>query len=241
MALPSKATIRLRPPRRWKRMGIRMTSVFAVQPGLDAFHHAAILSPCCRSSPTRLARPSALIRTSNAFSCTSTRSTRSWTMRACSAGNSSPQTVAKSASRIVAPRLLVGLGHTDGDNQRYLARRARTARRRAATGACAAAGSTWRVTPIKALPTASSECVSRRASTQTSRVPAGYSDPTAVGSTLTSTDAVPGRHPTKFPRQARPLPPRGVRLCPMAPEVQPVPQHEPRERAWHNTRRRSEL
>jgi hypothetical protein len=49
----------------------------ALEPGLDAAHHAAFLSLCCRSSPTKLTSPSALIRTSSAFSCTSTRSTSS--------------------------------------------------------------------------------------------------------------------------------------------------------------------
>ena len=46
--------------------------------GLYAAHHAALLLSCCRSSATRLASPSALIRTSRACSCTSTRSTSSW-------------------------------------------------------------------------------------------------------------------------------------------------------------------
>jgi hypothetical protein len=52
----------------------------AVEPRLGALDHAAILSRC-RSSATRLGRPAALIRTSSASSCTSTRSTSSWTMR----------------------------------------------------------------------------------------------------------------------------------------------------------------
>jgi hypothetical protein len=63
-------------------------------------------SPCC-NSPIRLASPCVLIRTSSAFSCTSIRSTRSWTTRACSAGNSSFQTEAKSASRTVISRSVI--------------------------------------------------------------------------------------------------------------------------------------
>jgi Transposase, Mutator family len=41
-----------------------------IEPGLSAFRHAAFLAPLCRNSPTRLAKPSALIRTSSAASCT---------------------------------------------------------------------------------------------------------------------------------------------------------------------------
>ena len=54
------------------------------------------LVACC-NSPIGLASPCVLIRTSSASSCTSTRVTRSWTTRVCSAGNSSLQTEAKSA------------------------------------------------------------------------------------------------------------------------------------------------
>jgi hypothetical protein len=54
----------------------------AVEPGLDAAHHAALAagSSPCRSSPTRLASPSALTRTSSGSFWTSTRSTRSRSM-----------------------------------------------------------------------------------------------------------------------------------------------------------------
>jgi hypothetical protein len=38
----------------------------AVEPGLGAAHHAAFLSPWCRSSAVRLTIPSALILTSSA-------------------------------------------------------------------------------------------------------------------------------------------------------------------------------
>src|SRR5918996_824176 len=57
----------------------------AVEPYLAALDHAAILSLCCRSSPTRLASPSALIRTSSAFLQQVDPLHRSWTIRACSA------------------------------------------------------------------------------------------------------------------------------------------------------------
>jgi hypothetical protein len=46
----------------------------AVEPSLNALHHAACLSSCCRNSPIRLMSPSALIRTLRAVSWTSTRS-----------------------------------------------------------------------------------------------------------------------------------------------------------------------
>jgi hypothetical protein len=63
----------------------------AVEPGLNAAHHAAFLSSCCRSSPTRLARPSALIRT-RARSPARRPFDEELEMRACSNGNTSAQT-----------------------------------------------------------------------------------------------------------------------------------------------------
>jgi hypothetical protein len=55
--------MRLRPPRRWKRIGMRTTGLLPSSRG-STLLHTALLSTCGRSSPTRLARPSALIRTS---------------------------------------------------------------------------------------------------------------------------------------------------------------------------------
>ena len=76
ISLPSRATMRLRPPRRWKRMGMRTTRLLPSS-RVSTPLHAALLSSCWRSSVARLASPSALIRTSSASSCTSTRSTGS--------------------------------------------------------------------------------------------------------------------------------------------------------------------
>ena len=68
------------------------------------------MPPSSRPAPQltdQACKPSALIRTSSASSGTSTRSANSWTIRACSAGNNSFQTVAKSASRTVTSRSVI--------------------------------------------------------------------------------------------------------------------------------------
>ena len=103
ISLPSGATIRLRPPRRWNRIGIRTTRVWP----------SSLVSRPCVMQPFSRLLPKLPDEAGKSLGpdphlervpCRSTRSTRSWTIRACSAGNSSLQTVAKSASRTVTSR-----------------------------------------------------------------------------------------------------------------------------------------